>query len=112
MVQFFSRGNFETADSTSLWIQAGHNMLDCAVLTAGIHSLKDDEKSPAVLRIKTFLHYIQPLDVFGDFLFRLFLVRHQFSFSRIIVRKLDAGLGPHAESRLINSHFWYPRRSS
>ena len=43
MVQFFSRRLFERIHLASLWVNAGHHMLDSPVFSCSIHRLKDNQ---------------------------------------------------------------------
>src|SRR5579859_2808016 len=49
-------------DFHSLWIYAGHHVLDRAVLSRGIHGLKNQQQPPIALRIQLVLHLAQQHD--------------------------------------------------
>src|SRR5579863_8263330 len=59
MVELFVAGNFEGVDLTALRVYAGHNVLDDAIFSRGVHRLKNQEQGPTVLRIKLFLHVFE-----------------------------------------------------
>ena len=50
----------------ALRIDAGHHVLDDAVLAGGVQSLEDDEDRVSVLGIEPFLQGPQPLGTFGE----------------------------------------------
>jgi len=62
VVQFFNAGRFEGMDLATLRIDAGHDVLDGAVFTGGVHRLKDEQKGPAVLGVELFLHVAEADD--------------------------------------------------
>lgn len=49
-------------DVASLWVDAGHDVLDGAVFPGGVHGLKDEQQRPAVLRVKHFLEVAEAGD--------------------------------------------------
>src|ERR1043165_3768319 len=56
----------EAEDLAALRIDAGHHVLDGTVLSCGIHSLKDDQESIAVVSIEQVLQLAQLLLVLGE----------------------------------------------
>ena len=50
--QFLGAGMFEAEDLAALRIDAGHDMLDGAVLAGGVHRLKNQQQRVAVVGIK------------------------------------------------------------
>src|SRR5262245_16248461 len=61
-------------DLAALRVDAGHHMLDGAVLTGCVHRLEDSEQGPAILCVQPFLQIRKPLDTFGQQVFGLLLV--------------------------------------
>src|SRR5215469_9367664 len=55
VVQILGRRRLEGIDLTTLWIYAGHDMLDGAVFARGVHCLKNQEQRPLVLSIQFIL---------------------------------------------------------
>jgi len=62
VVQLLRARRFERVDVAALWIDAGHDVLDGAVLASGVHGLKDEQQSPAVLRVKHLLEVAEAGD--------------------------------------------------
>ena len=50
----------------ALRIDAGHDVLDDAVLAGGIHALQHHEHGPAAVRVKPLLHVGEPADAVGE----------------------------------------------
>ena len=75
MIQFFGGRLLETVHLGPLWIEAGHHVLNHAVLSGRIHRLDDDQYAIVVLRVKLSLQIPHCQDVllqtFLGFLFRL-----------------------------------------
>ena len=65
MVQLFVAGRLERVNVTTLWVDAGHNVLDHAILAGGIHGLKDDQDGPAILGVEFLLQVVE--DAFAGF---------------------------------------------
>ena len=66
--EFLDAGMFEAEDLAALRIDAGHDVLDGAVLAAGIHGLKNQEQRILVVSVEQALLLAQFLDVFGKLL--------------------------------------------
>jgi len=56
----------EAEDLAALGVDAGHHVLDDAVLAGGVHRLEDDEQGVAVDRVEQALQRAQLLDLFGE----------------------------------------------
>jgi hypothetical protein len=69
-----SRSVVRHRKSAALRVDAGHHVLDGAVLARGIHRLKDQQDGPRALRVQFFLHCAQALgtvrEQIGGFFFR------------------------------------------
>ena len=66
VIEFFRRWRLEGIHLAALRVEAGHDVLDGAVLPAGIHGLKDQQHRPAVLRVEHILQLGQRLDAHGE----------------------------------------------
>ena len=55
VAQFFGSRNLEGKDVATLRIDAGHHMLDRAILAGSVHALKNQKNGPAILRVELFL---------------------------------------------------------
>ena len=62
MVEIFAGRRLEGKDLAALRIDAGHDVLDRAVLARGVHGLEDEQHGPAVLRVEHVLQLGQSLD--------------------------------------------------
>src|SRR6267378_2087093 len=56
VIQFLVAERLERVDVATLQVHTGHDVLDRAVFSGGIHGLKDQQQCPAVLSIEFFLH--------------------------------------------------------
>src|SRR5206468_1031382 len=63
MVEFFDAGMLETEDLTALRIDAGHDMFNGAILTCGVHGLKNQQHGVAVMREEKILKFTEFFDV-------------------------------------------------
>src|SRR2546429_2432939 len=61
-VQFLRARGFERVNVAALRVDAGHDVLDGAVFAGGVHGLKDEQKSPTILRVKHFLEVAEAGD--------------------------------------------------
>ena len=52
VLELLGAGMLEAEDLAALRIDAGHHMLDGAVLARGVHRLEDDEQRVAVVRVQ------------------------------------------------------------
>src|SRR6476661_5929756 len=59
VVEIVTRRRFERIDLATLWIHAGHDMLDRSIFSGGVHSLEDQEYGPFVLCIELTLQFRQ-----------------------------------------------------
>ena len=66
VLQFRGAGMLEAEDLATLRIDAGHDVLDGAVLAGGVHGLKNQQDGVAVAGIKQALERAQFLDVAGE----------------------------------------------
>ena len=57
VIQFLGRRGLERVHLAALRVHSGHDVLDGAVLTGGVHGLQDQKNGPAVLGIKFFLQF-------------------------------------------------------
>ncbi len=85
VVQFFSARGFEGVHVATLWIDAGHDVLDGAVLSGGIHGLKDEEEGPAVLGVEFFLHVAEAGDAVFEEALRAALVLDAAGFGGVVI---------------------------
>lgn len=69
MVEFFGARMLEREDLATLGIDAGHDMLDGAVLARAIHGLKDEEKGVFVVGVEEFLEVAEFVGVFREKIF-------------------------------------------
>ena len=65
MVEVFTGGRLERKNLAALGVNAGHHMLDRAVLPRCVHCLKDQQHSPIVLGIKPVLKLGEHIDPHG-----------------------------------------------
>ena len=61
VVEVLGRWRLERHHLAALRIDAGHHMLDGAILASGVHRLEDEEHGPAVLRVEPVLQLGQGL---------------------------------------------------
>ncbi len=62
MVEILGRGRFEGGDLAALRVDAGHDMLDGAILARGVHRLENQEHRPFVLRVELVLQFAEHFD--------------------------------------------------
>src|ERR1041385_3178572 len=74
VIELFGARRLERIDVAALRIDAGHHMLDGAILAGGIHCLEDDQERPAILRVEPLLQLGEALDVTRKQLARALLV--------------------------------------
>ncbi len=55
VIELLVAGRFERKNLAALRIDAGHDVLDDAVLAGGVERLKNQKDGPAVLRVELFL---------------------------------------------------------
>src|SRR5688572_21079856 len=55
MIELFRRRRLERVHVATLRVDAGHHVLDRAVLAGGVHRLEDQQHRPAILRVEPFL---------------------------------------------------------
>ena len=65
MLQLLGAGRLEGVHLATLRIDAGHDVLDYAVLAGGVHGLQHDQHGPAPVRIEPLLQFRQPADAVG-----------------------------------------------
>ena len=63
MLQFFGAGLFEARNLAPLWIDPGHDVADGAVLSGGVHPLKNQQQRIAIRGVVELLQCAQGLDV-------------------------------------------------
>ena len=68
VLQFLGAGMFEAEDLAALRIDAGHDVLDGAVLAGGIHGLENQEQRILVVGVKQALLLAQFFGVFDKLL--------------------------------------------
>src|ERR1035438_8490553 len=73
VLQFLSAWLLETVNLTTLWVDAGHDMADGAILSGAVHSLKDHQQCVAVGCVVQLLQRAQLLHVFEEKLLILLL---------------------------------------
>jgi hypothetical protein len=61
VVEFFSRWALERHHLAALRVDAGHHMLDSAILARRVHGLEDEEDRPAVLGVEPVLQLCERL---------------------------------------------------
>ena len=83
----------------ALRVDAGHDVLDGAILACRVHGLEDEQQPPTVLGVKHILHGGQRLDAGGQrFLRARLVVGFQVEgISRLDVFKAEAGSVLHTE---------------
>ena len=74
MLQLFAVGLFKTCHLHTLGVQAGHHVLDGAVLARSVHGLQDEDQPFASIGVKSILQSGHFLQVFGGFGQDLFFV--------------------------------------
>ena len=74
VVEFLRARRLERMHLAALRIDAGHHVLDDAVLAGRIHRLEHDQHRPAVLRVEPLLQIGEALDVRLEHLLGLVLV--------------------------------------
>ncbi len=62
MIELLARRRLERVDLAALRVDAGHDVLDRAVLAGGVHRLEDQQHRPAILRVEHRLHLAQRAD--------------------------------------------------
>ena len=62
--EFVMGGRLEGCHSATLRIQPGHDVLDRAILSAGVHALEHDEQGAVRVRIETLLKSVKFCDEF------------------------------------------------
>src|ERR1700728_2032327 len=55
VVQLFSGGGLERNDLATLWVGAGHDVLDRSILASGVEPLEDDEQRVGAGRVQQLL---------------------------------------------------------
>ena len=65
VVELLRRGLLERGHLAALRIDAGHDVLDRAVLAGRVHRLKDQQQGPAILGVEHVLLFRQPLSAFA-----------------------------------------------
>jgi hypothetical protein len=73
VVQLFIAWRLEGVNLTSLWVHAGHNVLDHAILSGGVQTLEDHQDGPAVLRVEFFLQMVEHAFACIEYLLRVLL---------------------------------------
>ena len=66
VLQFRGAGMLEAEDLAALRIDAGHHVLDGAILPGGVHGLENQQDGVAVAGVKQALERAQFLDVAGE----------------------------------------------
>ena len=74
VVELLRRGRLERVHLAALRIDAGHHVLDRAVLAGGVHRLEDQQDRPAVLGVQALLQLREHLGPLGERLLGLRLV--------------------------------------
>ena len=97
MLQFVGGRLFETENFAALWIDPGHDVPDGAVLSTGVHPLKDQQQRVAVGGIVKLLQHAQCFNVFFQELFISLLRFAKRLQSRRPFLEFDVGSGMHAE---------------
>src|ERR1035437_6495906 len=76
LIKLFLRRSLEREYLAALGIYPGHNMLDRAVFTCGVHGLEDDDEAPFSFGVEAFLEFFKHQEVFLEkplgFLFAFF----------------------------------------
>jgi len=85
VVEFLLGGRLKRRDVASLRVDAGHYVLDGAVLAGCIHGLKNDQQRPAVLGIELFLELGEQVATMLQNLPGFFLVFHPAGVGRVVV---------------------------
>jgi hypothetical protein len=62
VIEIFGRGRLERVSLAALGIDAGHDVLDGAILAGGVHGLKNQQDGPFVLGVEHVLQFGQGLD--------------------------------------------------
>jgi len=74
VIEFACAGLLERSDGATLGVYAGHDVLDRAVFTGGVHALQNDKQRVLVFRIEQIVQRRKLLDVLGLKLFRVAFV--------------------------------------
>jgi hypothetical protein len=76
MLHLLGRRFLEREDLAALRVDAGHHVLDGAVLAGGVHGLEDQQDGMRIGGVELFLRYAQGVQVFGQQLLgELFAIR-------------------------------------
>jgi hypothetical protein len=84
VIELFRRRRLERVDLAALRVDAGHHVIDDAVLAGRIHALKDHQHGPAILGPQALLQLGKPRRAAGEQLLGLVLV-DAIGFRRIAV---------------------------
>src|SRR6185503_5583461 len=89
VVELFGRGLFKRKDLAPLRVDAGHHMLDGAVLSGRVHCLKYEQNCISVACKQQLLCLSQSQDIFRERLHSLCLVRERTYIPGIVLLQLD-----------------------
>ena len=66
MARLGIRGNLEGGNITTLWVDAGKDVADGAILATGVHSLKHNQQGALLARVENVLHGGESISVFHE----------------------------------------------
>src|SRR5437899_5155547 len=74
MIKLARARRLERMHQAALRIEAGHDVLDHAVLASRIHRLQHDQESPTIVGVEPFLQRREPIEICGEHSLGLVLV--------------------------------------
>ena len=89
VLQFLGGRSLERIDLATLRIYAGHDVLDGAVFSRGVHGLQDQQDGPAILGIEFFLQPGETRDPALERFFRVLFGFHAERFPRIEILQAE-----------------------
>ena len=66
VIELLGRGSLKGIDLAALWVDAGHDVFDNAVLAGGVHGLEDEEQRPFVVGVEAVLELCEDFDTFCE----------------------------------------------
>src|SRR4029077_19311249 len=89
VIEFLGAWSLEGVDVASLWIYAGHDVLDHAVFAGGIHPLNDEQHRPAILRVELLLQIAQQAGAVINNFLALLLAPYFAGVTRVVILQTE-----------------------